>query len=96
MGFIEALKPRIHQINAVVISYADINHLGALPYLVSKCGLKCPIYTTVPVYKMGHLFLYDWLSSHKSVEDFDRFDFDDIDAVFDRIQYVKYGQIVSH
>jgi len=33
--------------------------LGALPYLVGKMGLSCPIYATVPVYKMGQMFLYD-------------------------------------
>lgn len=34
-------------------------HLGALPYLVGKCGLNCPIYATIPVYKMGQMFMYD-------------------------------------
>ena len=33
--------------------------MGALPYLVGKCGLHCPIYTTIPVYKMGQMFMYD-------------------------------------
>ena len=45
--------------DAVLISYPDLSHLGALPYLVSKCGLSCPIYATVPVYKMGLMFMYD-------------------------------------
>lgn len=34
--------------------------MGALPYLVGKCGLNCPIYATVPVYKMGQMFMYDF------------------------------------
>ena len=33
--------------------------LGALPVAVGKLGLSCPIYATVPVYKMGQMFLYD-------------------------------------
>lgn len=33
--------------------------MGALPYLVGKCGLHCPIYATIPVYKMGQMFMYD-------------------------------------
>jgi hypothetical protein len=32
---------------------------GALPYAVGKLGMSCPIYATVPVYKMGQMFLYD-------------------------------------
>ncbi|CAD5228967.1 unnamed protein product [Bursaphelenchus okinawaensis] len=95
MSFINALKPRISQINAVLITYADINHLGALPYLVAKCGLKCPIYATLPVQQMGKLFLYDWVTSHENAEDFELFNCDDVDAVFNRIQYVKYGQIIN-
>jgi cleavage and polyadenylation specificity factor subunit 2 len=43
----------------VLISYPDLKHLGALPYLVGKCGLSCPIYATVPIFKMGQMFMYD-------------------------------------
>ena len=49
----------IPQIDAVLLTYPDPYHLGALPYLVGKCGLTCPIYATVPVYKMGQMFMYD-------------------------------------
>ena len=30
-----------------------MNHLGALPYVISKFGLNCPIYATLPVRNMG-------------------------------------------
>ncbi len=46
-------------VDAVLLSYPDPSHLGALPYLASKCQLNCPIYATVPVYKMGLMFMYD-------------------------------------
>ncbi len=49
----------LHQIDAVLLSYPDHLHLGALPYSVGKCGLNCPIYATIPVYKMGQMFMYD-------------------------------------
>jgi len=94
MSYIDAVKRRIPQINAVLLSYADIPHLGALPYLVRKCGLNCPIYATVPVYKMGQMFLYDWYNSHNNVEEFTLFSLDDIDAAFDRVQQVKFSQAV--
>lgn len=95
MGYIDAIKRQIPRINAVLISYADIPHLGALPYLVGKCGLKCPIYATGSVFRMGRLFLQDWLMGHKNVEDFNTFEMSDIDSAFELIQHVKYGQIVS-
>jgi len=49
----------IHQIDAVLLSHPDSFHLGALPYLVGKCGLNCPVYATIPVYQMGQMFMYD-------------------------------------
>ncbi|VDM96391.1 unnamed protein product [Thelazia callipaeda] len=100
MAYIEAVKRRVPLINAVLLSYADISHVGALPYLVRKCGLNCPVYATnevfrqVPVYKMGQMFLYDWVNGHTSVEDFDLFNLDDVDAAFERVQQVKYSQTI--
>lgn len=49
----------IHQIDAILLSFPDPLHLGLLPYLVGKLELKCPVYATVPVYKMGQMFMYD-------------------------------------
>ena len=58
-GTICSFFRHIHQIDAVLLTFPDIYHMGALPYLVGKCGLHCPIYTTIPVYKMGQMFMYD-------------------------------------
>ena len=52
--------------DAVLLTYPDQLHLGALPYLVGKCGLSCPVYSTVPVYKMGQMFMYDLYQVSKS------------------------------
>lgn len=56
---IEELRKVTNRIDAVLITYPDQLHIGALPYLVGKLGLSCPIYATVPVHKMGQMFLYD-------------------------------------
>lgn len=49
----------VHQVDAVLLSHPDPLHLGALPYAVGKLGLNCSIYATIPVYKMGQMFMYD-------------------------------------
>lgn len=49
----------VHQVDAVLLSHPDPLHLGALPYAVGKLGLNCAIYATIPVYKMGQMFMYD-------------------------------------
>ena len=57
----------IHQIDAVLLSHPDVVHLGALPYVVGRLGLRCPIYATIPVYKMGQMFMYDLYQVNKLV-----------------------------
>ncbi len=47
----------IGDVDAVIVSHAKLSHIGALPYLVSKCGLVAPVYSTLPVKKMGEMFL---------------------------------------
>lgn len=43
----------------MLLSHPDPAHLGALPYLVGRAGLACPIYATRPVAKMGTMYMYD-------------------------------------
>ncbi|KJH51278.1 metallo-beta-lactamase domain protein [Dictyocaulus viviparus] len=94
MGYIESIKSRVSQISAVLITHPDQPHLGALAYLVRYCDLRAPIYCTVPVYKMGMMFMYDWINSLMSVENFELFTLDDVDVAFDRIQKLKFNQTV--
>jgi cleavage and polyadenylation specificity factor subunit 2 len=95
MQYIDLIKKHLHQIDAVLLSYPDPPHLGALPYLVGKVGLDCPIYATFPVYKMGQMFMYDVYQSRKNSEEFDIFTLDDVDAAFEKIQHLKYSQSIS-
>ncbi|KAJ8724145.1 hypothetical protein PYW07_008125 [Mythimna separata] len=95
IDFIKELKRHINTIDAVLISHSDPIHLGALPYAVGKLGLNCPIYATLPVYKMGQMFMYDLYQAHRNVSDFDLFTLDDVDAAFDRIVQLKYNQSID-
>ncbi|KAI5746357.1 hypothetical protein M8J77_002710 [Diaphorina citri] len=94
MDFVKELKRHVHHIDAVLLSYPDVAHLGALPYMVGKCGLSCPIFATIPVYKMGQMFMYDLFQSRYNMEDFDLFNLDDVDAAFDKMIQLKYNQSV--
>ena len=92
---IEEYKRHIKSVDAVLITYPDIYHLGALPYLVGHCGLKCPVYATFPVYKMGQMFMYDLHQSRSNSEDFTLFTLDHIDAAFDLFVQLKYDQSIQ-
>ncbi|XP_063079658.1 cleavage and polyadenylation specificity factor subunit 2 [Engraulis encrasicolus] len=95
MDTIDVLKRYVHQVDAVLLSHPDPIHLGALPYAVGKLGLNCTIYATIPVYKMGQMFMYDLYQSRHNTEDFNLFTLDDVDSAFDKIQQLKYSQIVN-
>ncbi|XP_055042237.1 cleavage and polyadenylation specificity factor subunit 2 [Misgurnus anguillicaudatus] len=95
MDIIDSLKRYVHQVDAVLLSHPDHLHLGALPYAVGKLGLNCTIYATIPVYKMGQMFMYDLYQSRHNTEDFGLFTLDDVDSAFDKIQQLKYSQIVN-
>uniref|UniRef100_A0A8R1DV18 Cleavage and polyadenylation specificity factor subunit 2 n=1 Tax=Caenorhabditis japonica TaxID=281687 RepID=A0A8R1DV18_CAEJA len=94
LRYFDELRPFIPKISAVLISHPDPLHLGGLPYLVAKCGLTAPVYATVPVYKMGQMFIYDMVYSHLDVEEFDHYSLDDVDMAFEKVEQVKYNQTV--
>lgn len=56
------------KVDAVILCHADPHHLGALPYLVAKCGLSARVYSTLPVRRMGEMFMQD-LYHQKQVRD---------------------------
>jgi len=93
-AFLSSLSRVVHKIDAVLLSFPDLHHLGALPVAVGKLGLSCPVYATVPVYKMGQMFLYDIYQARHNIEDFSLFTLDDVDATFEKITQLKYNQTV--
>jgi len=94
-SFIKSLERVVSKIDAVLITYPDIAHLGALPVAVGKLGLSCPIYVTVPVYKMGQMFLYDLYQARHNIEEFTLFTLDEVDACFEKMTQLKYSQTVQ-
>ncbi|CAM6100385.1 unnamed protein product [Calypogeia fissa] len=81
-------------IDAVLLSYPDTMHLGALPYAVGKLGLTATVYCTLPVHRMGQMYMYDHYLSRRAVSNFDTFNLDDVDTAFHPSNSVqlKYSQ----
>lgn len=42
----------------VLLSHPDLNHIGALPYAMSKLGMKADVFGTIPLFKMGRIHYY--------------------------------------
>jgi len=78
-----------------LLSHADIEHIGALPYAISKFKMTCSIYATIPVQNMGQMCLYDAVQSHLATEDFTKFTLDEIDDAFEKIVQLRYSQPFS-
>lgn len=51
--------------DVVLISHPDTDHLGGLPHAMAKLGLEAKVFATLPVVKMGQMFLYDHCLSKK-------------------------------
>ncbi|KAK9665499.1 hypothetical protein RND81_14G115600 [Saponaria officinalis] len=79
-------------VDAVLLSYPDTLHLGALPYAMKQYGLSVPVYATEPVYRLGLLTMYDHYLSRKQVSEFDLFTLDDIDVAFQNVTRLTYSQ----
>jgi cleavage and polyadenylation specificity factor subunit 2 len=96
------LGKRNKGLDAVIISHADVQHMGALPYILGKNGFRnVEVICTLPVHKFGQMLLYDYCSnrdmegeetksSHKS-----SFDYDDIDMALSSVNVVKFSQKVK-
>ncbi len=59
----EALAQLAPDIDCVLLSHADLEHIGFVPIAVAKLGLGCPIYATLPVCRIGKLVLYEAIAS---------------------------------
>ena len=79
----------------VLVSHPDLLHLGALPYAKKHFGLDATVYATLPVHKMGQMYLYDQYLSRQAVEDFNLFSLDDVDAAFSSFKTLQYSQTVD-
>ena len=81
-------------IDAVLITHPDTAHLGALPYAFGKLGLDCKVYATLPVHKMGQMYMYDHFLTRQDQCDFQEiFSLDDVDTAFAAFVPVKFMQL---
>lgn len=77
-------------LDAILLTYPDPYHLGALPYLIKKYGLSCPVYSTRPVKDMGKMFMTDLVHSNLNGKEFDTFTVEDVNKAFEKIKHLSY------
>ena len=90
------LQEVAHKVQTILISHADVEHMGALPYVCAKGGLgSANIFVTYPQHKMGQMHFYDYVLARTSEEEFNKFDLDDVDAVFSQMTKLKYEEMYT-
>ena len=89
------LKSIISTIDIILITHSNIKNIGALPYAISKYGLSCPIYATIPTCLMGKITLLDLYKQNSLKYKFNEFSIQDIENVYSLMKQVKYGQDIQ-
>ena len=97
-------------IDCVVLSHADIHHIGALPIIFGSQGLPpVPVICTLPVAKFSVLLLYDLhlnmamegtpnnasIEENKLEQRRPTFTLDDVDSCLSRRLSLKYSQVCN-
>jgi cleavage and polyadenylation specificity factor subunit 2 len=90
------------RVDAVLLSHADLAHVGALPYARARLGLRAPVYATIPVVKMAQMTLYDAHASaarHRNpmatAEDAMLFSLDDVHVALGAATELVFAQLTQ-
>jgi cleavage and polyadenylation specificity factor subunit 2 len=86
-AMLEPLEKVADKVALVLISHANLEHLGALPYAYRKFKLTAPCYMTSPVVKLGQLALYDAVLNGAAP-----YSLDEIDVALSSWKELKYKE----
>lgn len=88
------LLPHLSELDLIVLTHADIKHLGALPYLLGKHPITCPVICTEPVCRLGELSCVAYLEDRDKYQASpEEFSVDDVVRTFmSRITTLSYRE----
>ncbi|KAF8759782.1 Cleavage and polyadenylation factor 2 C-terminal [Rhizoctonia solani] len=69
--YCEQLAVQAPTVDLVLLSHADVAHVGLFPYAHAKYGLRAPAYASLPVQAMGRMAVLDNIESIRSEEPVD-------------------------
>jgi hypothetical protein len=67
-NYLATLRELAPILNLVLLTHALLTSLGLLPYLKAKCGLRCPVYATLPTREMGRWAVEEWVEQRSEEE----------------------------
>ncbi|KAJ2718845.1 hypothetical protein GGI07_005556 [Coemansia sp. Benny D115] len=92
---LDRLQRVARQVDAVLLSHADMAHVGGYPLAFRQYGMTCPAYATQAVSMMGRVCMQDVAKTMRAQEDFELFDERTVDEAFDNVTALQYSQPVS-
>ncbi|GAA5993784.1 hypothetical protein JCM11641_006987 [Rhodosporidiobolus odoratus] len=66
--YLTKLRDLAPQLNLVLLSHPLLTSLGLLPWLRARCGLRCPVYATLPTREMGRYAVEEWADLRSEAE----------------------------
>ncbi|GAA5902829.1 cleavage polyadenylation factor subunit CFT2 [Sporobolomyces salmoneus] len=66
--YLSQLKRLAPQLSLVLLSHPLLTSLGLLPWLRARCGLRCPVYATLPTREMGRYAVEEWVEARSAAE----------------------------
>lgn len=67
-AYLKQLADLAPSINLVLLSHPLLKSVGCLPWLRAKCGLRCPVYATLPTRELGRWAIEEWIESRTAQE----------------------------
>ncbi|BGO93358.1 hypothetical protein NBRC10512_005524 [Rhodotorula toruloides] len=66
--YLSTLRKLAPSLNLVLLSHPLLTSLGLLPFLRARCGLRCPVYGTLPTREMGRYAVEEWVEARSAAE----------------------------
>ncbi|GAA6060200.1 hypothetical protein JCM10212_002279 [Sporobolomyces blumeae] len=67
-AYLDHLRRLAPHLSLVLLSHPLLTSLGLLPWLRARCGLRCPVYATLPTREMGRYAVEEWVESRSAHE----------------------------
>jgi cleavage and polyadenylation specificity factor subunit 2 len=79
-------------IDVVLLSHADLDHLGGYANADAKFGLDCPCFATTPVHDMGLQLIQDVIASKLRQREEQELTLEEANRAFGKITLLRYSQ----
>lgn len=67
-AYLDKLAALAPTLDLVLLTHPLLSSVGLLPWLKARCGLRCPVYATLPTREMGRYAVQEWVEQRSAEE----------------------------